>query len=137
MLSLPAENAPMAEGMSFHRPIEFDDRPRRFASLLWALYALFVIVPPSLFPFDLTHGTTFTLNSPAELRSINSSADNCKKLIDIATAAHKFAFKTTEEWAVSCLVDLVKTSNRIGTHHVSDPALASVTRAESASFESQ
>lgn len=55
---------------------------------------------------------------PAELRSINHSAENCMKLIDIATAAQKYAFKTTEEWALSCLVDLVKTSNHLGERKV-------------------
>ena len=59
------------------------------------------------------------LSRPAELRSINGSAENCLKLIDIATAAQKYMFKTTEAWALDCLVDLVKTSNQIGERKVS------------------
>ncbi|KAG8907801.1 hypothetical protein FRC01_007563 [Tulasnella sp. 417] len=95
MFTLPQGESSKVDGQSASMPIRFADKPRRFTALLWALYAL-----------------------PAELRSINHSAENCMKLIDIATAAQKYAFKTTEEWALSCLVDLVKTSNHLGERKI-------------------
>ncbi|KAG9018174.1 hypothetical protein FRB90_012018 [Tulasnella sp. 427] len=95
MFTLPQGESANVDGQSASMPIRFADKPRRFTALLWALYAL-----------------------PAELRSINHSAENCMKLIDIATAAQKYAFKTTEEWALSCLVDLVKTSNHLGERKI-------------------
>lgn len=95
MFTLPQGESRNVDGQSASMPIRFADKPRRFTALLWALYAL-----------------------PAELRSINHSAENCMKLIDIATAAQKYAFKTTEEWALSCLVDLVKTSNHLGERKI-------------------
>lgn len=40
------------------------------------------------------------------------------KLIDIATAAQKYCFASTEEWALSSLVDLVKMSNQLNERQV-------------------
>ncbi|KAG8897609.1 hypothetical protein FRB99_008042 [Tulasnella sp. 403] len=95
MFSLPQMNPSNAEGTSMERPIKFVDKPRRFHALLWALYAL-----------------------PAELRQIGRSSANCLKLIDIATAAQKYAFKSTEQWALESLVDLVKNSNSLGDNRI-------------------
>ncbi|KAG8967221.1 hypothetical protein FRC03_010465 [Tulasnella sp. 419] len=90
MFSLPQTEQSEVDGTSESRPIHFIDKPKRFASLLWALYAL-----------------------PAELRSISESPENVSKLIDIAKAAQRYAFKSTEAWALNCLVDIVKSGFRI------------------------
>ncbi|KAJ4490690.1 hypothetical protein J3R30DRAFT_3399973 [Lentinula aciculospora] len=69
------------EGSSDKIPIHlFGDTAADFRSLLWALYAL-----------------------PAEVFAMPSTQAQITRLIGIARIAHKYAFRTTESWALSVL----------------------------------
>ncbi|KAF5378948.1 hypothetical protein D9757_008736 [Collybiopsis confluens] len=69
------------EGLSDASPIVLSgDSPADFRALLWALYAL-----------------------PAEIFAMPSSQGQFIRLISIARIAHKYAFRTTESWALSVL----------------------------------
>ncbi|KAG8875030.1 hypothetical protein FRB97_005478 [Tulasnella sp. 331] len=90
LFCLPQETDSNVEGVSWHRPIRLPEKPRRFANLLWALYAL-----------------------PAELNSVADDSANCLRLVDIAMAAQKYGFQTTENWAVDRLKKVIKTSENV------------------------
>ncbi|KAG8997193.1 hypothetical protein FRB94_011140 [Tulasnella sp. JGI-2019a] len=90
LFCLPQEVGSAAEGVSWHRPIRLPEKPRRFANLLWALYAL-----------------------PAELKNVADDSANCLRLVDIAMAAQKYGFHTTENWAVDRLKKVVKSAENV------------------------
>jgi hypothetical protein len=74
-------HSPGSEGLSDSSPILLSgDTASDFRALLWALYAL-----------------------PAEVFAVPSSTTQLLRLISIARIAHKYAFRTTEAWALTVL----------------------------------
>lgn len=74
-------HSPNTEGLSDNSPIILSgDTASDFRALLWALYAL-----------------------PAEVFAMPSSTTQLVRLISIARIAHKYAFRTTEAWALTVL----------------------------------
>ncbi|KAI9509480.1 hypothetical protein F5148DRAFT_996597 [Russula earlei] len=84
MFTLPQGGKP-AEGQSDHNPVILvGDSASQFRNFLWALYAL-----------------------PHELLQVHSNLANLTRLIDIASIANKYSFKSLETWALDVIVDTV------------------------------
>ncbi|EIW81209.1 hypothetical protein CONPUDRAFT_137261 [Coniophora puteana RWD-64-598 SS2] len=80
MFQLPQGSKP-AEGQTDDNPVYLPgDTAEEFRNFLWALYAL-----------------------PSELMTISSAQIELGRIIDIASVANKYSFRTTETWALDAI----------------------------------